>query len=191
MGVLEELVYVDIIPYREAILGECFLNVLRKIEQAKGEAIYGWQFCEYTYMIEAEFHAIWKSPEGNLIDITPSADPTTTKTLFGIDQNKKYDGSRTDNFRLNTTDNSLVDDSIEIEQAKFKFIDIAKNVDGNGNVMMTFNEKQTWHELNRYSFEVDKLFDINGTINSPCFCGSTFSYKTCHRDIMKQFLKTI
>lgn len=191
LGIVDDLVYVDVIPDNDATFGQCCPNVLRKVEQTAGEVVYGWKFCEFSYMIEAEFHAIWKSPDGKFVDITPSAEPTTTKILFGIDRTKKYDGSRTDNFRLNTTDNELVDDTIEIEKAKFKFIDIVQNVDDNGVVLMNTDEQEVWQLLNVLSYEVDKLFAFNGTVNSFCFCGSSNSYANCHRDTVKQFLKTI
>ena len=191
LGIVDDLVYVDVIPDNDAILGECYPNVIRKVERSAGEVVYGWKFYEFSYMIEAEFHAIWKSPHGKFVDITPSAVPTTTKILFGIDRYKKYDGNRTDNFRLNTTDNELVDDIIDIEKAKFKFIDIAKNVDNNGVVLMTADEQEVWQLLYFFSYEVDKIFAFNGTINSVCFCGSANSYANCHRATVRQFLETI
>jgi hypothetical protein len=190
LGIVDDLVYVDVIPDSDSTFGECCPNVLRKVEQKSGEVVYGWKFYEFSYMIEAEFHAIWKSPNGKFIDITPSAVPSTTKILFGIDRNKKFDGSRIDNYRLNTTDNELVDDIIEIEKAKFKFIDTAQNVDNNGFVLMNAHEQKIWQLLYEFSFEVDQLFAFNGTVNSDCFCGSSNSYENCHRDKLKQFLKT-
>lgn len=90
LNIQSEPFFVDIIPEADAEYGDCFPNVERKVQREGGSAVYGWQFAEYAYMIEAEFHAIWQSPEGKIIDITPSADPEAKQILFVIDSNKKY-----------------------------------------------------------------------------------------------------
>ncbi len=148
LGISDKPFYIEVIPDIDAINGDCFVNVIKKVNTSKGEMILGWQFAEYSFMIEAEFHAVWKAPEGKLIDITPSADQTATKILFVIDHRKKFDGKRTDNFRFNTTSNELVDDMIEIEKAKFKLTNNTKEIDTTGRLIFRGYESIKWQEVN-------------------------------------------
>ena len=55
----------------EAQLQECFDNCTRKVIAAGGAVQYGWAFCVYERLLQAFHHAVWRSPEGVLIDITP------------------------------------------------------------------------------------------------------------------------
>ena len=65
-------VYVKVQPESGAIVSECFPNVERKVLSSGGKMLCGWQIWEWpNVMIEAEFHAIWQSPEGDWVDITP------------------------------------------------------------------------------------------------------------------------
>ncbi|WP_147461888.1 MULTISPECIES: SEC-C metal-binding domain-containing protein [Pseudomonas syringae group] len=46
-------------------IAECFDNVASKIEKEGGEVVYGWLIWDWPEVFtEAEFHAVWKSPEG-------------------------------------------------------------------------------------------------------------------------------
>ena len=54
----------------------CFANVNRKIGESGGEGQLGWQFGQIPIgttpgVIIAVHHQVWKSPSGELIDITP------------------------------------------------------------------------------------------------------------------------
>ena len=70
-----------------------------KVEKNGGGFQYGWQIWEWPdVMIEAEFHAVWNSPQGILIDITPKQ-IDTHKILFLPDANRTYEGKQVNNFR--------------------------------------------------------------------------------------------
>ena len=188
LGITNKPIYVDIVPDIDAIIGECFLNVINKVDTANGEAVFGWKFAEYSFMIEAQFHAVWKTHDGNLVDVTPGDDPKVKQILFVIDHTRTFDGKRTDNFRFNTTNNELVDDIIEIEKARFKLTDNAKEVDATGRVMFNEDENIKWQRLNFVSLNVDDMYRCNDTVHSKCFCNSGLSYEQCHRQSIKEFL---
>ena len=60
-------------PVDEAVMLDCFVNVSRYAERFGGSIQYGWLIWEWpTIMIEAEFHAVWVTPQGALKDITPN-----------------------------------------------------------------------------------------------------------------------
>ena len=56
-----------------------------------------WQFS--SFLIEGEFHAVWWSPQGELIDVSMKADGET-EILIVRDGARKYQGRRLDNMRL-------------------------------------------------------------------------------------------
>jgi hypothetical protein len=46
---------------------------MRKVLAAGGTVQFGWCFCVYdkNHLLQAFHHAVWRTPEGTLIDITP------------------------------------------------------------------------------------------------------------------------
>lgn len=79
LGYVQTKVESDCLPSR------CFDNVMSKVEKDGGRIQFGWKVFEQSNeAVVVRFHAIWISPEGTLIDITP--DPLTTdKILFLAD----------------------------------------------------------------------------------------------------------
>jgi hypothetical protein len=64
-----------------------------------GKQHLGWAIWEWPkVLIEAEFHCIWESPGGELLDITPKDSPLD-KILFLPDPKRKYGGVQVDNIR--------------------------------------------------------------------------------------------
>ena len=69
---------------------ECFQNVEQMVkrygrQQVNGRGIWRWS----NVLVAAEAHAVWKSPEGQLIDITPH-DNNEDKILFLCDESMIY-----------------------------------------------------------------------------------------------------
>ena len=178
--------YLDIIPDDDAEFGACFINVLNKVAKENGEIVYGWQFAEYSYMIEAQFHAIWKSPNGKFVDITKRVGTDEKKNLFVIDAKRKFDGTKTDNVRLNTTDNELVDDMIELEKARFRFLNKTENE-------LYFNAEETviWNDIDITVDLLEEMYFSDYTVQTNCRCNSGKTYNDCHRINFKQFISSI
>jgi len=102
--------YVSVVPESYAVENECYGNVAEKIRRDGGSLRYGWQIWERKRLfIEAEFHAVWVSPEGTMLDITPKDIPTT-RILFLPDPTRRFEGKRIDNIRR-----TLVDDPLLVE----------------------------------------------------------------------------
>jgi len=65
-------------PQESAGVAQCFANVARQVRGVGGRARYGWMFqyrvvpgvSDQGYLI-AIHHAVWNSPGGSLIDVTP------------------------------------------------------------------------------------------------------------------------
>jgi len=68
----------------------------------------GWAIWEWpNVFIEAEFHAVWQCPTGELRDLTPRA-LLSQHILFLPDSTTKYDGRQVDNVRkARVKDNDL------------------------------------------------------------------------------------
>ena len=104
--------YVPIKVENYSTINNCFYNLIDKVSIDKGMIIYGWKIHQTKLLLEAERHAVWKSPSGELIDITPDVE-YSDKTLFLEEDNGWiYEGQYSDNIRVNITDNPLVDDFI-------------------------------------------------------------------------------
>jgi hypothetical protein len=68
----EQPIFVSLRPVVDKPINECFSIVPKHITTHGGKQKIGWCIHVWRYvLIEAEFHCIWESPEGKLIDITP------------------------------------------------------------------------------------------------------------------------
>ena len=68
----ETPVYVKVIVESGTDVNDCFINVENKIKRDGGKVQYGWVIWYLPgILMEAEFHAIWISPKGESIDISP------------------------------------------------------------------------------------------------------------------------
>lgn len=85
-------------PAPDAGLGYCFENVKRIVASTGGSAAFGWAIWHMrgTYY-EAEHHGVWRSPAGELLDVSPQMNGYST-ILFLPDDASIYDPA---NFRPN------------------------------------------------------------------------------------------
>lgn len=155
---------------------ECFPNVDEKVKRDGGSIVYGWSVLLGQFLVEAERHAVWKSPQEELIDITPSTSEMTT-TLF-IPEHLVYTGQFVDNIRVNSTDNKVVDDWIVLSSLRSKIFNTASR-DGN---YITFPKPMEtlyfrYENLNNlyYSYLI-----AGGNEVTNCFCASKKAYNKCH-----------
>lgn len=84
-------VSIPVVPHYRAKLCDCFANTEHKIQVAGGSKQYGWIIWEWAgVLIEAEFHSVWVSPEGNLVDVTPHVNGAT-RIVFLPDSKRVWD----------------------------------------------------------------------------------------------------
>ncbi|WBY09381.1 hypothetical protein PIB19_08770 [Sphingomonas sp. 7/4-4] len=78
-------------PAPDAKPAYCFDNSVAQALRHGGEAVYGWAIWRWPgRWFEAEHHAVWRRPEGDLLDVTPQAgDPP--RVLFLPDPSAPYD----------------------------------------------------------------------------------------------------
>ena len=114
-------VFINPKPDPKASPSECFSNVRDQIKTHGGSMQLGWIIWETPdIMLEGMFHAIWSSPEGELVDVTPQMDgepqilflPDSAATI----QNEEGDivGMR----RIPLVDDPLVHEFIRLSDLK-------------------------------------------------------------------------
>jgi hypothetical protein len=80
--------------------GACFENVIDIVKRQGGSVQYGWSIREQPRaFVEGEFYAVWRSPDGTLIDVTPRGDGQT-QIVFLSDPNRVWDGEPIDSRRM-------------------------------------------------------------------------------------------
>jgi hypothetical protein len=181
--------FVNVCPDSLAEKNECFDNVAAMVQRQSGERVVGWQLWKHPFMLEAEYHAVWRSPAGELQDITPKNIPTD-KILFVEDPDSPYDGQQLDNIRLNTSGNLLIDDFIALARAKFYLFSGGEKARMKM-VTLTPNELEILKYVNGVMDGVFKMIEKNNVRNSPCFCLSNLKYKHCHGKDLIVYLNSI
>lgn len=84
--------FVPVRPEGFAEYGYCHLNVREKVARDGGSCSAGWLiWLASDVFIEAEFHSVWRSPGGELIDVTPKPDGER-RVLFVPDAGRVWDG---------------------------------------------------------------------------------------------------
>jgi hypothetical protein len=78
-----ELCYIPVVEDKYGLFGYCADGVLEKISHDGGSIRFGWMIWEWPeVLLTAEFHAVWVSPTGELVDITPK--PTGESRILFI-----------------------------------------------------------------------------------------------------------
>jgi len=81
----EPPVFVPVVDDTYGLFGWCSDGVAEKVKAEQGGTIFGWTIWEWPNVLwTAEFHAVWRSPKGDLIDITPKP-KRETRILFVAD----------------------------------------------------------------------------------------------------------
>lgn len=189
LGIRNEPIYLDVTPEPYSKVIECFPNVDEKISRDGGAHCYGWQIWKTEILIEAEFHAVWKSPDGELRDITPKQIPIP-RILFLPDPEATYSGCQIDNVRINTTQNRLVDDFIELSEAIFRFENKGERA-FDYEPSLSPKEAHIHGTLNQMKAAVYLMIMQGNSRNSLCFCGSNKKYKHCHGNKLSEALNCI
>ena len=183
-----EPVYVNCDPEEGEEIVNCFPIVEKRVQKSGGSLVLGWAIWKGILLVEAEFHAVWKTSEGNLVDISPRILPFK-KILFVPDLKAKYEGKQVDNVRINIVGNGVVDDFIQMWEAKFKIENKGDRAYQYGSdVKYDKEEKTALRMLQEFGMGLERMAMQGLSYKAPCFCRSSKKYKNCHRP---KFLKLI
>lgn len=87
-------VYVD---YADFGYEQSFCHVSAKHREMtnNGKRVHGWAIWQFAGLAIAEFHSVWKNPDGNLVDVTPPKF-NSSRVLFSPDERLKIEESGED-----------------------------------------------------------------------------------------------
>jgi hypothetical protein len=132
-----ELMRVPVNPPGWAEPEYCTDNVRMMIERHGGRAQSGWRIMESLphVLLEAEFHVIWISPDGEALDVTPA--PLAGATLFLPDPALRYEGRQIDNRRKALRPDPLIVDFIAAAEAFHEITNRGALADVHGEIEVT------------------------------------------------------
>ncbi|HEY8559496.1 MAG TPA: SEC-C domain-containing protein [Pyrinomonadaceae bacterium] len=163
-------------PDRKSIKLECFPNVENFISKNGGAIQYGWRIGEwYEIMLEAEFHAVWRAPNGDFRDVTPSGEK---RILFLPDDTGIYEGRQIPNVRLALSKSRLVHEFIDIQGKLFEAMNEGELAEKHGAISLPAHKISPLMDRSRHLFI--QIYKSTATKNSECYCGSGKKYKKCH-----------
>ncbi|MCW3128366.1 MAG: zinc chelation protein SecC [Bacteroidetes bacterium] len=162
-------------PYRF-----CFPSVKAKIKSDGGEMVIGWILHRELYFIELECHAIWKSLNGELVDITQKETPHVNQILFLPDLNILYEGKRINNIMVNPLGLKMVDHLRTVNKLIFDITDKGDRASNLGEINLEGAEAAQYIYLQGEKNELVKFINNNHDEDYLCFCMSGKSFGDCH-----------
>lgn len=161
-------VFLPVQPTSESKPNDCFPNVDNYICKHGGTRILGWTIWQRAnVLIEAEAHAVWESPEGKRIDITPHSHGEN-EILFLVDQHMKYAGDCIPNVRMALSNSPLVAEFISLFNERDKLA-----AETPGDTYSIPKDKML------RMLELECILTSKAGRNEPCPCGSGMKYKRC------------
>jgi len=177
----------EIVPVRldsgpkKELYDQCYLVVREKVHRHGGAMQLGWLIIETEIVLQAVHHAVWVPPNNPeaLVDVTPKEHMKQHQILFAMDNRLEYQDRDIPSFRINRTNETVVDDYIV-------FLKASEIVMAQGwyTSAMGFNLNEPlrslflkWRQLDE---EYKKFISGYGKSNHRCFCGSSKTYADCH-----------
>lgn len=184
----EKPVYVDVRPLLNAPPDECFALVGECVERSGGSAVIGWSLWELpSLFVEAEFHAVWRTSEGELLDVAPKQS-ATERIYFLPDPGRSYQGRQVNNLRRPISQNPLLRRYLWTFDERFFILNRGERQHQHGVIEVSVAEADRIAELEREGHELflrlrAEIADIGPY--SPCPCGSGRKVKWCHGSLVK------
>jgi hypothetical protein len=169
-------------PVPDADVNYCFPLVESYVRDHGGSVCCGWQIWEWLgVMVEAEFHAVWRSSTGKLHDLTPKQVPVT-RVLFLPDPERQYQGWQVCNVRRSLSSDPRIAYFIKACEAEFEFLNRGERATQHGVLHLSDEDTREYCEIQRHKDEL--IYQIVSRLprpgrNEPCICGSGVKYKKC------------
>lgn len=178
--------YIDVVPIPDAPPDECFPLVAAYAEEWGGTQVIGWTIWELPGLfVEAEFHSVWRNPDGELVDITPKRTPSA-RIYFVEDVVRTYAGLQVNNIRRPLSDDPLLLRYLQSFDERFEIMNAGERANQHGAIVLSGEEVARMESLDAEGYEAflqlrSQLPDIGPY--SPCPCGSGRKVKWCHRAV--------
>lgn len=175
-------VYVDTFPVQGSSK-DCFPIVEERVRTEGGKSVLGWSLWEMpTLFIEAEFHAVWQSPVGHLLDIAPKDEPTQ-RIYFLADPARKYEGCQVNNHRRPLRPDPVIVGFLESCDKEFEFMNRGVRAEQHGEISIQGDDAVEYQKFQMKKAQLYfQMLQLSPNIGpySPCWCGSGQKIKWCH-----------
>jgi hypothetical protein len=169
--------YLHVRPEPGATVNGCFSNVRAKVARDGGRMLCGWQLWQWPrVLVEAEFHAVWLSPQGRMVEITPKPHGERS-ILFVPDARRGYHGEVVDNVRMALHDDQLVQHFIRVSRAIVQVMARSGPPAGQGHVHIPAEQIAPLRQAQRF---LGCAIESELREHDPCLCGSGLRYRQCH-----------
>ena len=173
-------------PVTDAGVADCFPAVERAVEQHGGSVCYGWRFWELPRaFVEAEFHAVWRSPDAGLIDLTPIPEhfAPSDGIVFAVDPSRIYQGRQVNNVRLALTSHPAIHEFFRGCDDAYELMNRGVRAEQHGVITLAGSEKDELLRIERR--KAVALMQVMNHLpkvgrNESCPCGSWKKFKKCH-----------
>jgi hypothetical protein len=189
MNIDAESVFVHVKPKKWASENDCFPNVSKMVNENGGDMILGWALYESDILVEAMYHAVYRTQNNELIDITPNI-CSFPRILLVKDKNSPYTGATRDNFRVNPSGNPLADDFIHIYEAEHKIKNYKERA-YTTKIKLTKFEFAMIQYIESIKVPLELFILRKSTPNSICFCGSNKKYYECHMKEISDLVREV
>ena len=161
-------VYVPLRPLAGVPANSCFETVPPHVAKHGGEQVTGWSIWEWPLVfIEAEFHCVWRQPDGTLLDITPKS-ISMPRILFLPDPTKSYKGRQVDNIRKPMGNDPAIKRFCELSTLIYRELNKGELADYHGPIVlspilqqyMTEKDNVQFRLMNRYGVTLPEQFDV-------------------------------
>jgi hypothetical protein len=175
-------VYVDVLAESNTEINNCFSIVEDKTRQAGGESQIGWALWELPGLfVEAEFHAVWRSPLDELVDLASKA-WLARRILFLPDSVRKYEGCQVNNIRRSTSADPRVVRYLSSFDQEFEIMNRGSRKYQYGHIELSDSEasemRRIREERQMYWSDIRRLATLIGPY-TPCVCSSGKRAKWC------------
>lgn len=142
-------VTVDCRPIAGHSINECFPIVEQQVVAHGGQQLTGWAVWEVPgVFIEAEFHAVWRQPTGQLLCITPRISPIAS-ILFVPDPSRTYNGRQVDNVRQTLVKDHDVSRFLYLSHRRFEILNGGDLANQHGVVALSKKASREYEQLEK------------------------------------------
>ncbi len=108
---------------QDSVVSECFAAVDDQVRELGGTAVHGWALWEHPgVLLEAEFHAVWCSPLGGVVDVVNRGGDPRPHILFVPDPTRGYAGAPLDTVRVPLVTDPRMDELLRASEAIFEIM---------------------------------------------------------------------
>lgn len=139
-------------------LNDCFPLVERKVKESGGKFVLGWAIWERPgILVEAELHAVWQSPEGGLIDISPRDRQFSSITFLPDSKGLSYT-RQVDNVRRPLSSDPRTVRFIELFSEQFAILNEGDLADKFGPVTLPPERMRRYESIERELMSIEEYF---------------------------------